>query len=221
VQHVTGCQSTILLVVEQVTSAVWSTWWWPYWSKRIEWGDVMWCGENRFQQVRLKEWYICGSWNRHFVITWTLWDLRFSRWWLRRESSGMLRPAALVKRDVSEWLSSSIIRMTRIGELGTLSVTSNRRTLKMEAQSSSETSVLTRTTRCNIPEDGTLHVNSIFTEVFSWLFLPILLWDARCKRFRATDLKYSPEIHRGVKGVTTSRSSAVTALESRWVSSYR
>jgi hypothetical protein len=42
-------------------------------------------------------------------------------------SSGMLRRVALVRTDVSEELSSSIIRVTRIGELGTLAVTSNRR----------------------------------------------------------------------------------------------
>jgi hypothetical protein len=42
----------------------------------------------------------------------------------------MLRRVALVRTDVSEELSSSIIRMTRIGELGTLAVTSNRRTLQ-------------------------------------------------------------------------------------------
>jgi hypothetical protein len=41
-------------------------------------------------------------------------------------SSGMLRCVALVRVDVSEELSSSI-RVTRIGELGTvLAVTSNR-----------------------------------------------------------------------------------------------
>jgi hypothetical protein len=34
-------------------------------------------------------------------------------------SSGMLRRVALVKTDVSEELSTSIIRVTRIGELGT------------------------------------------------------------------------------------------------------
>jgi hypothetical protein len=45
-------------------------------------------------------------------------------------SSGMLRRVALVRTDVSEELSASFIRMTRIGELGTtLAVTSNRRTL--------------------------------------------------------------------------------------------
>jgi hypothetical protein len=45
-------------------------------------------------------------------------------------SSGMLRRVALVITDVSEELGASIIRVTRIGELGTtLAVTSNRRTL--------------------------------------------------------------------------------------------
>jgi hypothetical protein len=42
-------------------------------------------------------------------------------------SSGMLRGMTLVRTDVSEKLSASIIRVTRIGELGTLAVTSNRR----------------------------------------------------------------------------------------------
>jgi hypothetical protein len=45
-------------------------------------------------------------------------------------SSGMLRHVALVRTDVLEELSASIISMTRIGELGTtLAITSNRRTL--------------------------------------------------------------------------------------------
>jgi hypothetical protein len=34
-------------------------------------------------------------------------------------SSGMLRRVALVRSEVSEELSASFIRMTRIGELGT------------------------------------------------------------------------------------------------------
>jgi hypothetical protein len=42
-------------------------------------------------------------------------------------SYGMLRRVALVRTDVSETLSASFIRVTRIGELGTtLDVTSNR-----------------------------------------------------------------------------------------------
>jgi hypothetical protein len=44
-------------------------------------------------------------------------------------SSGMLRRVALVRTDVSEELSASIIKVTRIGELGMLAVASNRRKL--------------------------------------------------------------------------------------------
>jgi hypothetical protein len=68
-------------------------------------------------------------------------------------TSGMLRRVALVKTDVSEEPSASFIRATRIGELGkTLAATSNRRTLRRNT-----TSVLTRATRRNIPEDTILH----------------------------------------------------------------
>jgi hypothetical protein len=41
----------------------------------------------------------------------------------------MLHRVALVRTDVSEELSTSIIKVTRIGELGTLALTSNRRKL--------------------------------------------------------------------------------------------
>jgi hypothetical protein len=79
-------------------------------------------------------------------------------------SSGMLRRVALVRTDVSAELSASFLRVTRIGELGkTLAVTSTVPsspilvTLMKEALCSSETSVLTRATRRNIPEDAILH----------------------------------------------------------------
>jgi hypothetical protein len=61
----------------------------------------------------------------------------------------MLRRVALVRTDVSEELSASFIRVT-----GSLPIPV---TLMKEALSSSETSVLTRTTRRNIPEDAILH----------------------------------------------------------------
>jgi hypothetical protein len=56
-------------------------------------------------------------------------DLRFSRRWLwSMPYFGMLRYVARVRTDVSEERKTPIIRLTRIGELGTLAVTSNRST---------------------------------------------------------------------------------------------
>jgi hypothetical protein len=53
-------------------------------------------------------------------------DSTFQQHISRMPSSGMLRRVALVRTDVSEELSASFIRVTRIGELGTtLAVTSN------------------------------------------------------------------------------------------------
>jgi hypothetical protein len=50
-------------------------------------------------------------------------------------SFGMLCRVALVRTDDSEELSAPIIRVTRIGELGTtLTATSNRRTLRRTTQ---------------------------------------------------------------------------------------
>jgi hypothetical protein len=90
-------------------------------------------------------------------------------------SSGMLHCVALVRTDIWEECIVSIIRMTKIGEIGTsLAVTSNRNTLRklvtanvflsspilvnllMEAISSSEISVLKKITQRNIPEDDIL-----------------------------------------------------------------
>jgi demethoxyubiquinone hydroxylase (CLK1/Coq7/Cat5 family) len=50
-------------------------------------------------------------------------------------SSGMLCRLILVRTDVSEELSASFIRVTRIGELGaTLAITSNHGTLQKKYQ---------------------------------------------------------------------------------------
>jgi hypothetical protein len=77
----------------------------------------------------------------------------------------MLRRVALVRTDVSEDLSASFIRVTRIGELGTtLAETSNRRTITDSchpdeggAKFLRNICSYTRATRRNISEDGILH----------------------------------------------------------------
>jgi hypothetical protein len=115
----------------------------------------------------------------------------------------MLRHVALVRTDVSEEFSASIISVTRIGKLGTtLAVTSNRRTLRrntkllvtvndvpsqlilvtlmMEALSSSGTSVPTRATRRNNREDTILHSHrrenlKSYTDINDFNFCQILI----------------------------------------------
>jgi hypothetical protein len=131
----------------------------------------------------------------------------------------MLRRTALVGIEVTGKHIASIIRVTRVGELGTSAVTSNRRTLRrstdisgeyiaaiimvieigeiktlavnnilidflrllvianavlisqilvtlmMKAIRSSETSVLTRPSRRNIPEDDVLHLSCLVASV--------------------------------------------------------
>jgi hypothetical protein len=73
-------------------------------------------------------------------------------------SSGMLRRVVLVRTDVSEELSTSFIRRVR-RLLVTASVVPSSPILVIlmkQLLRSSETSVLTRATRRNIPEDATL-----------------------------------------------------------------
>jgi hypothetical protein len=90
----------------------------PYCTLRITWLSCL-------SVVQMHAGVLCINISRQIT------DNNFNQFISRMVSSGMLRRAALVRTDVSEKLSASFIRVTRIGELETtLALTSNRRTLR-------------------------------------------------------------------------------------------
>jgi hypothetical protein len=85
--------------------------------------------------------------------------------------SGMLRRVALVRTDVSEELSASFIRVTRIGELGTTLADSchpDEGSAKFLRNVGSS-----RATRHNIAEDAILQVMSSFVQRRTTLASPV------------------------------------------------
>jgi beta-lactamase superfamily II metal-dependent hydrolase len=64
--------------------------------------------------------------------------------------SGMLRRVDLLRTDVSDELRASIIRVTRTGEIGTLAVTSNRRTLRKQTSQKTAFLIVTAVKTSNV-----------------------------------------------------------------------
>jgi hypothetical protein len=87
-------------------------------------------------------------------------------------SSGLLRRVALVRTDVSEELVflRSVRRLLLVVTASVVPSSQILVTLMKEALSSSETSVLTKATRRNIPED---------TSLFATCFQQIAAWNIR------------------------------------------
>jgi hypothetical protein len=116
----------------------------------------MWLHYGGFLKNRCENPKVLQSWNDitlHGNPSFSVFERSSTRQELRMVSSGMLRRVALVRTDVSEEPGASFIRVTKIDE-------QEQHKLQLATDvraSSSVTSVLTRATRHNIPEDGILH----------------------------------------------------------------
>jgi hypothetical protein len=107
----------------------------------------------------------------------------------------MLCRVALVRTDVAEEPSASVIKVTKICEIGTKLVAASvvpsspiLVTLMKEALDSSATSVLTRATRRNIREDTILHEEQNFILSSELHNLAVLISYAHLSTSRAKSL---------------------------------
>jgi hypothetical protein len=102
-------------------------------------------------------------------------------------SSGLLRRVALVRTDVSEEYHVVFLRSVRRLLVAACVVPSSRIfvTLMKEAPGSYETSVLTRATRRNIPEDTIPHIHrreNLKSYMIFHFFIHLILPAAQCRR---------------------------------------
>jgi hypothetical protein len=118
------------------------------------------------------------------IFIWTMHETNVSElnFMRRMVSSGLLRRLALIRTDVSEEPGASFIRVTFLRSVRRLLVSACVVpsspivvTLMKEGPGSSETSVLTRATRRNNPEDTILHSRrreNLKSELYVFLLSP-------------------------------------------------
>jgi hypothetical protein len=102
----------------------------PYWHTTYHSNQVRAAGISKSMRNKYLEGLGCwpSRWNNHI--------LKWQKWTDSEECCplGMLRYMALLRTDISEEHIASIMRVTRIGKLGTLAETSNRGTQRRNAE---------------------------------------------------------------------------------------